>query len=284
MFQVLLKLNIFTFTMKKGFNKISSVITGLLLTLLAVYISSCDSKTGITNYNPPPPPIDTNVYGTGNGKITFFRTEQITGLVVIRVSNYQLTDSIVWQVTPDCDTNVAVSKILKAGSYSVSIEGAVFLCNYNVTVEEKKCKLLNYTNCNNGYVGCYTLNGTWLRTADGPCPNCAGLKIQFTDGVGEVVYTPQGCRFPLGDIKWKDFNLSDCTVNDVARDQYGGSPEYQLANLIFYNKDSLSINGPSRVIPYSRTANTNVKTHKKQNTVVMPDVVTDKSAKLQVER
>jgi hypothetical protein len=283
MFLILLKLNIFTFVMIRRLNKISSILAGLILILLSVYLSSCDSKTGITS-PPPPPPIDTNHYGSGNGKITFFRTEQIPGPVVIKVSASQMTDSIVWQVTPDCDSNVAVSKILRAGDYTVSIEGSVFLCNYNVTVEEKKCKLLNYTNCNNGYVGCYTLNGTWLRTADGPCPNCKGLKVQFTDGMGEVIFTPQGCRFPLGDIKWTDFNPGNCTVYDMARDDYGGSPEYQLANLIFYNKDSLSINGPSGVIPYSRIANTNVKTHKKKNIVVMPGDVTDKSAKLPVQR
>ena len=271
--------------MKKELSKISTVLAGLLLTLLALYISSCDSKTGITSYTPPPPPPkDTNIYGTGNGKITFFRTEQIQGPVIIKVSTYQLTDSVVWQVTPNCDSNIALSKILKAGNYKVSIEGAVFLCNYDVTVEEKKCKLLNYTNCNNGYVGCYSVNGTWLRTADGPCPNCAGLKIQFTDGIGEVIFTPQGCRFPLGDIKWKDFNLSNCTLLDIARDQYGGSPEYQQANLIFYSKDSLSINGPSGVIPYSRIANTNVKIHKKHITPVVPHADIDKSARLQVER
>jgi hypothetical protein len=283
MFYVFNKLNIFTFIMRIYLTKISSVAAGLILIILSVYLSSCDSKSGITT-PPPPPPVDTNQYGAGNGKITFYRTEQIPGPLIIKVSNYQINDSIVWQVTPNCDTNIAVSKILKAGTYTVSIEGSVFLCNYNVTVEEKKCKLLNYTNCNNGYVGCYTLNGTWLRTSDGPCPNCAGLKIQFADGVGEVIYTPQGCRFPIGDIKWKELNLADCKVYDIARDQYGGSPEYQLADLQFYNKDSLSINGPSGVIPYSRIANTNVKTHKKQNTVVMPDDVTDKSAKLQVER
>ena len=269
--------------MNSSLSKISSVIAGLLLIILFIYLSSCDSKTGITN-PPPPPPIDTNQYGAGNGKITFYRTEQIPGPVIIRISNSQITDSIVWQVIPNCDSNAAVSKILKAGNYTVSIEGSVFLCNYNVTVEEKKCKLLNYTNCNNGYIGCYTLNGTWLRTADGPCPNCAGLKIQFINGIGEVIFTPQGCRFPLGDIKWKELNLSNCTVFDIARDQYGGSPEYQLANLTFYNKDSLSINGPSGVIPYSRIANTNVKILKKKNTVSNSDIVIDESAKLQVER
>jgi len=269
--------------MKRGNSYISSLITGLLLILLSVYLSSCDSKTGITN-PPPPPPADTNVYGTGNGKITFYRTEQISGPVIIKISDSQLTDSLVWQYIPACDSGIAVSRILKAGNYRVSIEGSVFLCNYNVTVEEKKCKLLNYTNCNNGFVGCYTLNGTWLRTADGPCPNCAGLQIQFVDGVGEVIYTPQGCRFPLSDIKWKDLNLNDCSVLDLARDQYGGSPEYQRANLTFFNKDSLIINGPSGIIPYTRIANTNVKLHKKHNTVALPDIINDKSAKLQVER
>ena len=48
-----------------------------------------------------------------------------------------MLDSTVWQVTPNCDSNIAVSKILRAGDYTVSIEGAVFLCSYNIRVEEK---------------------------------------------------------------------------------------------------------------------------------------------------
>lgn len=269
--------------LKNNFPKISSYIAGLILIVLSVYVSSCDSKTGVVT--PPPPVInDTNIYGAGNGKITFYRTVQISGPVTIKISNSEFTDSLVWQTAPNCDTNIAVSKILKAGTYGVSIEGSVFLCNYNVTIEEKKCKLINYSNCNNGYVGCYTLNGTWLRTEDGPCPNCKGLKVQFTNGIAEVIFTPQGCRFPIGDIKWKDFNLSNCTVYDLARDQYGGSPEYQFANVTFFNKDSLNINGPSGVIPYSRIANTNVKIKKKNIIFIKPDTTADKSARLPVGR
>lgn len=271
--------------MKNMFSKISSVITGFVLIIVSVYLSSCDSKTGLVNPPPPPPPTnDTNIYGAGNGKITFYRTEHITGQVIIKISNFEIADSIIWQSSPNCDTNIAASKILKAGNYTVSIEGAVFLCNYNIAVEEKKCKLINYTNCNNGYVGCYSLNGTWLRTDDGPCPNCKGLKVQFINGEGEVIYTPPGCRFPLGDIKWKDFNLSNCTLLDMARDDYGGSPEYQSANLTFFNKDSLNINGPSGVIPYSRIANTNVKINRKNINIIKPDTTGYKSARLPVGR
>jgi hypothetical protein len=196
--------------------------------------------------------IGGNPYGEGNGKITFYRTQQIAGPVIIKITNNQLNDTIVWQAAPNCDAINAASLILKAGNYSVRIEGNVFLCDYNVNVEEKKCKLLDYTNCGGGYVGCYELTGIWLRTSDGPCPNCMGLKIQFADGLGEVIYTPPGCRFPLGDIKWKDFNISNCSILDLARDQYGGSPEYQSSNVNFFRKDSLIINGPSGQIPYSR--------------------------------
>lgn len=223
---------------------------------MTVYLCSCESRGGITT---PPPPPEPNPYGEGNGKITFFRTQQIAGTVTIKISDSTLIDTIVWQSAPNCDSNIAVYKILKAGNYSVRIEGSTFLCDYNVTVEERKCKLLEYTNCGGGNVGCYALDGLWLRTADGPCPNCGGLKVLFSGGTGEVVYTPPGCRFPLGDIKWRDFLLSDCKVLDLARDQYGGSPQYFISAITFFNKDSIILNGESGIIPYSRIPITNEK-------------------------
>ena len=222
-----------------------------------------------------------NPYGEGNGKITFYRTQQIAGSVTIKISDKTLNDSIVWQSAPNCDTNIAASVILRAGNYTASMEGSVFLCNYNINIEEKKCKLLEYTNCMGGYVGCYTLTGTWLRTADGPCPNCQGLKIQFLNGIGEVIYTPPGCRFPLGDIKWKDFNINNCTMLDLARDQYGGSPEYQSADINFLNKNSLIINGPSGLIPYSRISNSDKKIFIKNTDTVSGSTVVPYPAELQ---
>jgi hypothetical protein len=226
-----------------------------------IYISACDSGSGITTSPPPPPPPPPtpNPYGEGNGKISFIRTQQTDSNIVIYISNKQLNDSIVWQATPPCDTNIASSVILKAGSYGVRIEGNTFLCNYSVNVEERICKIIDYTNCNGGYIGCNDITGVWLRTADGPCPNCRGLKVEFRNGIGEVIYTPQGCRFHIGDIKWTDFILSNCKMYDLARDSLGGSPEYQLADLIFINKISFTINGPSGIIPYLKIAQKNVK-------------------------
>jgi len=222
------------------------------------YISACDSSGGLITSTPPPPP-NPNPYGEGNGKITFMRTQQIAGPVTIKISNKSLNDSLVWQAAPPCDTNIATSQILKAGNYSVKIEGSVFMCNYGVTVEERKCKILDYTNCNGGNTGCTDITGIWLRTSDGPCPNCRGLKVEFRNGEGEVIFTPAGCRFPLGDIKWNNFNLDNCTINDLARDSLGGSPEFQPANMVFDNKNSFVINGPSGTIPYSRIAQINDK-------------------------
>ncbi|MBI5402099.1 MAG: hypothetical protein HY959_01745 [Ignavibacteriae bacterium] len=240
--------------------KYITYIFGIFLIFALAYISACDSKGGSTEsviVNPPPPPP--NPYGEGNGKISFIRTQQIDGSVIIYISNKQINDTIVWNVSPSCDTNIITSQILKAGNYSVRIEGNIFLCNYNVNVEERKCKILDYTNCSGGYVGCYTLDGVWNRTADGPCPNCRGLKIEFRNGVGEVIYTPPGCRFPIGDLKWIDFDINGCNISDLARDSLGGGPEYQRASMTFENKNSLIINGPSGTIPYSRISTDEAK-------------------------
>lgn len=245
-------------------------LSSLVLIIFIVFLSSCDSGGIIGEPPPPPPPPTPNPYGEGNGKITFYRTAPIAGPVIIKISNYQIQDSIVWQSPPKCDTNIAASVILKKGDYTVRIEGATFLCNYNIKIEERKCKLLGYTTCNGGYVGCYDMTGVWLRTADGPCPNCKGLKVQFSNGIGEVIYTPPGCRFALWDIKWKDFDINNCTIYDLARDQYGGSPDYFLTNITFFNKDSIELNGPSGIIPYSRISYTVEK--KNENNIRPSDI------------
>lgn len=240
--------------------KFIAYFSTILFIFLLIYISACDSGGGSTISNPVnPPPPPPNPYGEGNGKITFYRTQQTDSNIKIYISNKQISDSIVWQAAPNCDTNIAAYAILKAGDYSVKIEGSVFLCNYNIKVEERVCKRLDYTNCNGGNIGCTDITGVWLRTSDGPCPNCKGLKVEFRNGIGEVIYSPPGCRFHMGDIKWIDFSLSGCTLNDLARDQYGGSPDYQSANLIFSNKISFTINGESGVIPYTKIAQKNVQ-------------------------
>ena len=87
--------------------------------LTLIYFSACDSGGGITTStpSPPPPPPPPNPYGDGNGKITFIRTQQTDSNIVIYISNKQLNDSLVWQTSPPCDTNIASSVILKAGDY-----------------------------------------------------------------------------------------------------------------------------------------------------------------------
>ena len=197
------------------FRSIITYVSGFLLVLLLIYLSSCDSRNGKINPVEPPPPPPPNPYGAGNGKITFYRTQQISGTVVIKIASKQMTDTIVWNITPNCDTNITASQILKAGDYTSSMEAEAFLCHYDFKVEERKCKLLDYTNCTGGYVGCTDITGTWLRTADAECPNCTGLKIYYSNGYGEVIYTPQGCRFPIGDSKWANFNINDCSMLDL---------------------------------------------------------------------
>lgn len=263
------------------FRNIISNVSGFLLILFLIYLTSCDSKGGRINPTEPPPPPP-NPYGAGNGKITFYRTQQLTGSVIIKIASKQMTDTIVWSLAPNCDTNIAASQILKAGNYSSTIEADVFLCHYDFTVEERKCTLLNYTNCNGGYVGCTDITGTWLRTADAECPHCTGLKIFFSEGYGEVIYTPPGCRFPLGDSKWINFNINDCTMSDLARDQYGGSPEYYSSTLSFSDKNTMTINGNNVQIPYSRISQTNDK-HNYKN-IITVDTCSSHKPGLQISR
>lgn len=263
---------------------ISTYIFSIIFVLTLIYISACDSGGGITTPSVNPPPPTPNPYGSGNGKITFIRTQQTDSNITVKISNKQLNDTLIWQAVPSCDTNIASSLILKAGDYSVRIEGNVFLCNYNITVEERRCKILDYTNCNGGYVGCSDITGVWLRTADGPCPNCRGLKVEFRNGIGEVIYTPPGCRFHLGDIKWTDFTLDKCIIYDLARDSLGGGPEYQQANLSFTNKISFVINGPSGNIPYTRIAFKNDKKISKNINRSFGDITITKSPGMQVAR
>jgi hypothetical protein len=246
-----------------------------------VYFAACDEKAIAPTDPPPPPP---NPYGNGKGKITFIRKQHIDGPVIIIISGREMNDTIIWQNTPSCDTNLAVSQILPAGSYPVRIEGSEFMCNYNVTVEERVCKIQEYTNCAGGYIGCTGIEGIWLRTADGPCPNCQGLKVEFREGFGEVIYTPPGCRFPIGDIKWRDFNLGSCTMLDLARDQYGGSPGYQNAELTFENRNSFVIHSESGEIPYSRIAqlNDNKKSENTDRSIIFS--VTSDTNRLPVAR
>ena len=210
---------------------IISYLSGFLFTLLLIYFSSCDSRGGLTNpvITPPPPP---NPYGEGNGKITFYRTQAVEGKVVIKVASKQLNDTLIWQTVPSCDTNSAASVILKAGSYSASLEADIFLCHYDFTIEERICKMIDYTNCAGGHVGCVDITGTWLRT---------------------------------GDTKWSAFNINDCSMSDLARDQYGGSPKFISSTLSFSDKNSLIINGDNIQIPYTRISQTNDKKITKHN-------------------
>ena len=254
--------------------KVYSFLPGLIVILSLMYLVACESRTGITDpYNPPPPPP--NPYGEGNGKITFYRTENIDGPLVIKISNKTITDSLVWNSEPNCDTNIAASVILRKGDYNVNINGASFSCLYNVTVTEKQCIKLKYDGCSGGLVPCVGLEGTWQRTADGPCPNCQGLKIYFQNGTGEVIYTPPGCRFPLGDLKWINYDSLNCSMMDLARDDYGGYPQYQNATTIFSDRNHFTINGESGVIPYSRISNSYDKTVSKN---IHPNIVPADSA------
>jgi hypothetical protein len=259
---------------------IRNVVSFLILALI-IYVSACDDKAVVVQ---PPPPPGPNPYGEGNGKITFIRKQPIDGPVTIKISDKLLNDSIIWEMTPPCDTVLAASQILPAGAYTVKIQGDVFLCHYDITIEERVCKIQEYTNCSGGYTGCTEIDGVWLRTDDGPCPNCRGLKVEFRNGFGEVIYTPPGCRFALGDTKWKNFDLGGCNMLDLARDQYGGSPEYQTAALTFYDKNSFVINTESGTIPYSRIALTNDKKKSKNINRNLIRITPADSSRLQIAR
>lgn len=65
--------------------------------------------------------------------------------------------------------------------------------------------------------GCsYSLDGTWIRLDDPSGAGTTGMKIQYANGTGKIIYAPSNSSgFYNGQIKWKQFNNTDCKIYDL---------------------------------------------------------------------
>lgn len=115
----------------------------LILTITFCTLASCVKEDN------PTEPANTNPYGSGNGKITFYKTQSVAGGVDIRLNNETKHDAYFWNSgAPGCDNESAVSFILPAGTYRADLSGQTVNCNYPaISLTEGQCKTVNYTPC-----------------------------------------------------------------------------------------------------------------------------------------
>jgi len=185
----------------------------LSLILIAITISTLETSCKKSEE-------ETNPFGTGNGSYSFWNKSDfgvgnidvyVDGQTVGTMSHY-FPDGV------DCGKS-DVNFVKKAGTYSwnaASPSGATW--KGSITIEEKKCSMMELTysgggtggNCSNSLVG------TWTRQNDGGCSNSTGMKVSFSNGRGIIQYSPSnGCQFSNGQVKWRNFNPANCTIEDL---------------------------------------------------------------------
>lgn len=135
------------------------------------------------------------------------------------------------------DVNIKKSE----GTYAFSAKGETG-GNWNGTIsfENGQCKTLELTGTNPGTSGCnYNMTGTWVRQNDGGCTNCSGMQIVFSGGQGVIqnVSSNNSQKFYTGQVKWKNFNPSNCTMDDL----FMPNPAYNNVQISFTNSTTLNI-------------------------------------------
>ena len=179
----------------------------LILLASIFYFSSC-KNTDVT--------APTNPYGSGNGNVTFYKTNNVAGGVTIVINGESRVDNNTWTAPPGCDSITAAHYILPAGNYTASFTGSAVNCNKSFTITEGQCNLINYTSCGSPLPCPSNLDGTWTKIGDGNVPHSSGMTINVSGGIGTVTYVFAGSdAFCVGDIKWKNFNNLSCTMQDL---------------------------------------------------------------------
>ena len=78
-----------------------------------------------------------------------------------------------------------------------------------------------------------TLTGDWRRAGDFGAPNAAGMLVRHQggrSGSGIIVENP-GTGFALGEVKWRNFNASNCTIESLFTNETGTTQEYRSTPL-----------------------------------------------------
>jgi hypothetical protein len=78
-----------------------------------------------------------------------------------------------------------------------------------------------------------TLTGDWRRAGDFGAPNAAGMLVRHVggrSGSGTIVENP-GTGFALGQVKWRNFDPSNCTIESLFTNEAGTTQEYRSTSV-----------------------------------------------------
>jgi hypothetical protein len=92
----------------------------------------------------------------------------------------------------------------------------------------------------------FSLDGTWTRTATGPNGNafCLGEIIEYKNNQGIVKYEPGNCPFRVGDVKWQNFLVQNCTIeNSYTADPTLTTFAFRPGSISFINANKVLIHG-----------------------------------------
>lgn len=139
---------------------------------------------------------------------------------------------------PSCGASSSANFTLPKGSHSFSASCSNKTWSGNITVTANTCSAFQL-NSGSGNTGCsYSLNGTWVRYSGGS-PGCDGQRISFDGTTGITNYSPTGCLFSIGDVSWKNFNSTNCTIDGLL--DHSGT--YKTASINFNSPIEIILDG-----------------------------------------
>jgi hypothetical protein len=118
--------------------------SALVLIAVSVITLSCRKTTNTTTTTPP---VASNPYGAGNGKVTFYTLNTVPNGVDWTINSTTKHDALSWNGTPNCDQTNTTSFILPAGTYAYSGQqtNGSYTNNGTITINAGQCSLQQYS-------------------------------------------------------------------------------------------------------------------------------------------
>ena len=116
---------------------------------------------------------------------------------------------------------------------------------WTVAFEPGKCVSNELTLQNASLVvkNCNSLDGTWIRQNDDQVEGTAGMTVYFSNGQGVITFVDiNGNGFKAGDVKWKNFDIATCTLDDLATPSTS-APTYLKTEISFTDQNNVFMTG-----------------------------------------
>ena len=207
-----------------------------IITLTVIFATSCTKDNE-----------STSLYGNGKGMITFWcKSDLGVGNITVTLDGQTIgTISHFNSSGPQCgkeDVNFAAS----VGTHTFLCSAGSSRWSGTITIKEGECfsqELLGGGTGGGGGTGngCqFSLVGKWLRQSS----PYTGLVITYDGSRGIVTSAPTGSCFPVGDVKWIDYNSGSCSLNELSRGSSTcNNRGYSPSSIRFTDNNNLSVEG-----------------------------------------